>query len=312
MTSLAPMPTGGVRRIVYLGTPEMAVAPLRALVDAGVEVALVVTRADKRRGRGSALSPSPVKALALELGLPVSHELDDATKVGAALGVVVAYGRIIPLTVVSQLPMINVHFSLLPRWRGAAPVERALLAGDDETGICIMRVEEGLDTGVVYDRAVVPIRPHHTLGLLRSDLVNASIAPLLRAVTNGCGHGEVQQGEITHAAKIDPSELRIDWSSSARQIVALTRLEAAWFMHADKRVRLLAAQVASPVTDGSVSRGATGGTVHQVRADGVVVACGDGAVLITSVQPAGKNPMSAAAWANGARLTGSAQTASLA
>ncbi|MFM7082969.1 MAG: methionyl-tRNA formyltransferase, partial [Actinomycetota bacterium] len=137
------MPTGGVRRIVYLGTPEMAVAPLRALVDAGVEVALVVTRADKRRGRGSALSPSPVKALALELGLPVSHELDDATKVGAALGVVVAYGRIIPLRVLSQLPMINVHFSLLPRWRGAAPVERALLAGDDETGICIMRVEEG-------------------------------------------------------------------------------------------------------------------------------------------------------------------------
>ncbi|MFM8906722.1 MAG: formyltransferase family protein, partial [Actinomycetota bacterium] len=119
------MPTGGVRRIVYLGTPEMAVSPLRALVDAGVEVALVVTRADKRRGRGSALSPSPVKALALKLGLPVSHELDDARKVGAALGVVVAYGRIIPLTVLSQLPMINVHFSLLPRWRGAAPVERA-------------------------------------------------------------------------------------------------------------------------------------------------------------------------------------------
>ncbi|MFM8907175.1 MAG: formyltransferase family protein, partial [Actinomycetota bacterium] len=113
---------------------------------------------------------------------------------GAALGVVVAYGRIIPLTVLSQLPMINVHFSLLPRWRGAAPVERALLAGDDETGICIMRVEEGLDTGVVYDRAVVPIRPHHTLGLLRGDLVNASIAPLLRVVANGCGHGEVQQG----------------------------------------------------------------------------------------------------------------------
>ncbi|MEY3482329.1 MAG: methionyl-tRNA formyltransferase, partial [Actinomycetota bacterium] len=127
------MPAGGARRIVYLGTPEIAVPPLRALVAAGVEIALVITRVDKRRGRGSALSPSPVKQAALELGLRVSHDLGDAVTVGADLGVVVAYGRIIPMSVLSKLPMINVLFSLLPRGRGAAPVDRALLAGDVET-----------------------------------------------------------------------------------------------------------------------------------------------------------------------------------
>jgi len=306
------MPAGGVRRIVFLGTPEMAVAPLRALADAGVDIALVITRVDKRRGRGAALSPSPVKQAARELGLRVSHDLADATTVGAELGVVVAYGRIIPMSVLSRLPMINVHFSLLPRWRGAAPVERALLAGDTETGICIMRVEEGLDTGEVYERVVVPIRHDYSLSSLRADLVQAALTPLVRAVTQGCGTGEAQQGEVTHAAKIDPSELRVDWSVSARHTAAQSRLESAWFMHAGKRVRLLAAQTASPGADEAVSRAAAGGTVLRVRADGVLVACGDGAVLVTSVQPEGKNPMSAAAWANGARLAGSQETVSLA
>lgn len=300
------MPAGGVRRIVFLGTPEMAVAPLRELAEAGVDIALVITRVDKRRGRGAALSPSPVKQAALELGLQVSHDLADATTVGAELGVVVAYGRIIPMSVLSRLPMINVHFSLLPRWRGAAPVERALLAGDTETGICIMRVEEGLDTGEVYDRVVVPIRHDHSLSSLRADLVQAALAPLVRAVTQGSGAGEAQQGDATHAPKIDPSELRVDWSVSARHIAAQSRLESAWFMHAGKRVRLLGAEVTTATS------ASPGGTVLGVNGDGVLVACGDGAVLVTSVQPEGKNPMSASAWANGARLTGSKETVSLA
>ena len=115
------------RRLVYLGTPAMAVPPLQALVAAGHEVVLVVTRTDKRRGRGGELSPSPVKAAALDLGLPVSHDLDDVARCGAELGVVVAYGRIIPAPLLDAVPMINLHFSLLPRWRGAAPVERAIL-----------------------------------------------------------------------------------------------------------------------------------------------------------------------------------------
>jgi len=299
VSTLAPLPSGAARRIVYFGTPEVAVPPLRALVAAGVDVALVVTRVDKRRGRGSTLSPSPVKAAALELGLQVSHTMTDALGVGADLGVVVAYGRIIPVDVLAKLPMINVHFSLLPRWRGAAPVERALMVGDAETGICIMRVEEGLDTGVVYERVVVPIRGGHTLTTLRNELVEASLRPLLRAVQQGCGAGEPQRGEPTHAAKIEPSELQIRWAAGAREIVALTKLETAWFMLGGKRVRLLTARV-----DAGVG-GEVAGTVVRADADGVTVACGDGAVTLLTVQPEGKTAMSAAAWANGARLPSS-------
>ena len=128
-------------RLVFLGTPEAAVAPLRTLVSAGHDVALVVSRADKRRGRGSGLVPSPVKSAALDLGLAVTDDLAACHAVGAELGVVVAYGRIIPVAMLDRLPMVNLHFSLLPRWRGAAPVERALLEGDAETGVCLMAVE---------------------------------------------------------------------------------------------------------------------------------------------------------------------------
>ena len=130
-------------RLVFLGTPEAAVAPLHTLVDAGHDVALVVTRTDKRRGRGSGLVPSPVKAAALELGLPVTASLDDIPDTGAELGVVVAFGRIIPVSILDRVPMVNLHFSLLPRWRGAAPVERAILEGDAETGVGIYESRRG-------------------------------------------------------------------------------------------------------------------------------------------------------------------------
>ena len=134
-------------RLVYLGNPEVAVAPLTALHEAGHEVALVVTSPDRRRGRRSAPTPTPVGARAMELGIPVAHDLAAVADSGADLGVVVAYGRIIPVDVLARVPMVNLHFSLLPRWRGAAPVERALLAGDPTTGVCLMAVAEGLDVG---------------------------------------------------------------------------------------------------------------------------------------------------------------------
>lgn len=307
MTNLAALPTGAARRVVYLGTPEVAVVPLRRLVTEGVDVALVVTRVDKRRGRGPGTTPSPVKAAAIELGLPVSHRLEDACTVGADLGVVVAYGRIIPTTVLERLAMINVHFSLLPRWRGAAPVERAILAGDTETGVCIMRVEEGLDTGVVFSRRVVPIRPDHTVSSLRDDLVRASLEPLLDAVTTGCGKGVPQEGDPTYAAKIDPTELRVRWSASARHVAALSRLEGAWFEYSGRRIGLMEAQ-----SDGQSTSTAAPGTILSVDRDGVRVACGDGVATLVTVQPAGKKPMSAVSWANGARLAGSRGDASLA
>ena len=168
------------RRLVFLGTPAMAVPPLRALVAAGYDVALVVTRPDKRRGRGSEPAPSPVKAAAVELGLPVTHRVDDALDAGADLGVVVAYGALIKAHVLAELPMVNLHFSLLPRWRGAAPVERALLAGDAETGVCVMQLEEGLDTGPVFACERRPIGPDQTADGLRAELVEAGTAPARR------------------------------------------------------------------------------------------------------------------------------------
>ncbi|MGH9028042.1 MAG: methionyl-tRNA formyltransferase, partial [Acidimicrobiales bacterium] len=136
-------------RLAFLGSPSAAVPSLRALVRAGHDVSLVVSRPDKRRGRGQAASPSPVKAAALEAGIDVTDQLDDVLGSGAELAVVVAYGRIIPKRVLDVMPMVNAHFSLLPRWRGAAPVEHAILAGDRVTGVCIMVLEEGLDTGPV-------------------------------------------------------------------------------------------------------------------------------------------------------------------
>lgn len=277
-------------------------APLRALQASGVEVALVVTREDKRRGRGGVLSPSPVKTAALELGLPVTHSLADVAAERPDLGVVVAYGRIIPVDLLRVVPMINVHFSLLPRWRGAAPVERALLAGDTETGICIMRIEEGLDTGEVYERVVVPVRPDHTLSTLRGDLVQASLDPLVRAVTQGCGHGVPQSGVATHAAKIDSAELQIRFTMTARQIAALTRLESAWFVYTNDHGLAVRVRV---VSASEVAANGEPGTVIDVSRNGVVVACGEGAVRLVTVQPAGKSPMSAGAWANGARLPAS-------
>ncbi len=158
-------------RLVFLGTPDAAVAPLRGLVQAGHHVNLVVSRPDRRRGRNAELSPSPVKAAALELGLAVTEQVDDALVAGADLGVVVAYGRLIKPHVLAALPMVNLHFSLLPRWRGAAPVQRAILAGDRETGVCLMALEEGLDTGGIYAEERVTIGPEETAADLRTRLV---------------------------------------------------------------------------------------------------------------------------------------------
>lgn len=215
-------------RLVYLGTPDMAVPPLEALLEAGHDVALVITGIDKRRGRGSDTSPSPVKSASIRLGVPVSHVVDDVLDVGADLGVVVAYGRIIKPHVLTQLPMINLHFSLLPRWRGAAPVERALLAGDAMTGVCVMAVEEGLDTGGVYAQVEVPIGDDATAVELRAELVGVGTRLLLDTLAAALGEPEPQSGETTYAAKIDAEDVHIDWSLPTAQIHRMVRLGGAW------------------------------------------------------------------------------------
>lgn len=282
------------KRIVYLGTPAMAVPPLRALVEAGHDVALVVTRTDKRRGRGSEMSPSAVKAAALELGVPVSHDLADISTVGAELGVVVAYGRIIPADLLSPphgVPMVNLHFSLLPRWRGAAPVERALLAGDTETGVCLMRVEEGLDTGAVHARRVVTIGPRDTADDIRRRLVDEGSRLLVETLAGELPVPVPQDGVPVYAAKITPAELRIDWGDDARSIDRLVRLGGAWTTFRGKRVKVLASTVEDPA--GAAPTGTGDGRSPLVEPTP--------GLRIDVVQPEGKGPMSIDDYCRGAR-----------
>jgi methionyl-tRNA formyltransferase len=256
----------------------MAVPPLQALVAAGHDVALVVTRADKRRGRGSELSPSPVKAAALELGLPVSHLVDDVLGLGVNLGVVVAFGQLVKPHVLAEVPMVNLHFSLLPRWRGAAPVERALLAGDTETGTCLMQLEEGLDTGPVFDTVRVPIGPRVTADELRAELVRVGTLQLVRCLAAPLGVPTPQQGEPLYAQKIRPEELHIDWSNPVAVIDRLVRLGGAWTSFRGKRMKVVEA---------------------EPDASALGVAPG---FRLVRVQPEGKPAMSYADWARGAHL----------
>jgi methionyl-tRNA formyltransferase len=287
-------------RLVYLGTPAAAVPPLRALVDAGHEVALVVTRPDRRRGRGGATSPSPVKAAAAELGLPVSHDVDDVLAARADLGVVVAFGQLIKPHVLAAVPMVNVHFSLLPRWRGAAPVERAILAGDTETGVCLMTLEAGLDTGPVHARRVTPIAPDETADELRSRLVEIGTDLLVTQLSSGLDPAVPQEGEPTYAAKIDPAELQLDLSQPAEVALRTVRVGRAWTTFRGRRLGVLSAAVAAGDPDATAGQ-APGALV--TLDGGVGVVCGERTALrLLEVQPEGKRPQAARDWANGARL----------
>ncbi len=285
-------------RLAYLGTPELAVPPLHALVDAGHEITLVVSRADRRRGRGSATSPSPVKAAALELGLPVTSSLDDVADSGAELGVVVAFGRIIPADLLDLVPMVNLHFSLLPRWRGAAPVERAVLAGDAETGVCVMALEAGLDTGPVYDRRAVPIDPTESVEELRARLVGLGSSMLVGLLADGVGGlpvPEPQAGPVTYADKLSPEEFRLDFSRPAEELVRLVRLGRAFTEVRGRRLRVLRAM--------AVDRPAKAGSAAKPgQLFGQVVVAGQGALALLEVQPESSRPMDAGAWRRGAHL----------
>jgi methionyl-tRNA formyltransferase len=284
----------GVARLAFLGTPEIAVPPLRALVDAGHDIALCVTRPDRRRGRGGAVTPSPVKAAALELGLAVSHSMEDVADAGVELAVVVAYGRIIPASLLARVPMVNLHFSLLPRWRGAAPVERALLAGDEETGVCLMKVEEGLDPGPVYARRSVPISDDEDLSTLRHELVTAGCALLVTALAHGAAGLPVpvpQSGEPTIAPKLTPDDLRLHWGEPGVQLHRVVRLGRAWTTFRGKRLGVLrATPVAAPEPAGPP------GTLV-----GTVVCTGAGGLGLDQVQPESRAPMPAGDWARGVR-----------
>lgn len=268
----------------------MAVPPLDALVAAGFDVEVVVTRADKRRGRGGALLPSPVKQAAQRLGIPVVHRVDELLGRGLDLGVVVAFGQLVKPEVLHLVPMVNLHFSLLPRWRGAAPVERALLAGDPVTGVCLMQLEAGLDTGPVYDCVEVPIG-EATADELRARLVEEGTSLLLRCLGDGLGIPRPQEGEPTYAAKLTPEDRRIDWSADPGSIRRVVRLGDAYTTFRGKRLKVLAVEPASAGESG----GAPAASPGLLDGDSV------GGLRLVRVQPEGKAPMSWADFARGAR-----------
>lgn len=278
-------------RLAFLGTPEVAADTLRALVRGGHEVVHVVTRPDARRGRGSEETPSPVKKAAAALGLPVSHAPSDVVGRGAELGVVVAYGRLVKPDVLAALPMLNVHFSLLPRWRGAAPVERAILAGDPKTGVCLMAMEEGLDTGPVYARAETAIEAEETADELRGRLGSIGNELLLATLAVGLPQPSPQVGEVVYASKVTPEERRLDFVQPASQLGRVVRVGRAWTTLKGKRLLVHAARVAGD--DLQLAPG---------QLSGAMVGTGQGTLELVKVQPEGKPVMDGADWARGARL----------
>lgn len=284
-------------RLAYLGTPAAAVPPLEALVAAGHDVALVATQPDRRRGRGNTTSPSPVKAAAQALGLPVTEQVDDVIAAGVELGVVVAFGRLIKPHVLAAVPMVNLHFSLLPRWRGAAPVERAILAGDRETGVCLMQLEEGLDTGGVHARVETPIGDDETADALRARLVQLGTGLLVEQLASGLDPPQPQEGEPTYAAKIAPADLELHWDRASGELHRVVRVGRAWTTFRGKRLRVLAVEPAGLAEGRAEPPGTLTGEPP------LVVVCGDGFGLrLLQVQPEGRAPQAAADWRNGAKL----------
>ena len=230
----------------------------------------------------------------MELGLPTTADLTDLSAPGAdppELGVVVAFGRLIRPATLAVVPMINLHFSLLPRWRGAAPLERAILAGDRTTGVCVMAIEEGLDTGPVYARSELEIGPGEHLGALRDRLVEEGTRLLLEAVAGGvAGLPEPvpQVGEATYAAKLEPGELEIDWSAPSARVVATVRLDRAFTFVGGRRLRVL--------RSGPGPAHHQGGRAAPGTLESDLVATGDGTVRLETVQPEGGRPMSVQEW----------------
>lgn len=279
-----------MRPVVFLGTPEPAVTVLDALVAAGHPVPLVVSRADTRRGRGSGVSPSPVKARALELGLSVTDDVESLASAplpADVVGVVVAYGRIIPARLLALMPMLNVHFSLLPRWRGAAPVERALLAGDATTGVCVMGMEEGLDTGPVYARSETGIGARETARELTARLAHMGAGLMCSVLAGPLDDPVPQSGESSYARKITADDLVIDWGAGAVQVDRQVRALAPHTFVLGRRIRVIEAE---PL-DGTRAPG-------ELSADGVV-GTSDGCVRLLVVQPEGRQPMGASDWLRG-------------
>lgn len=296
-------------RLAFMGTPEFAVPSLAALIAAGHRIVCVYCRPPRPSGRGHEVRPSPVQRFAqghgLEVRTPASLKPPAEARALAALGldaaVVAAYGLILPPPVLAapRLGCLNVHASLLPRWRGAAPIQHAILAGDAETGISIMLMDRGLDTGPVLLRQALPIAADATAGTLHDALAEMG-ARLIVAALDGLAAGRLApepQAEtgVTYAPKLGPEDGRLDWSRPAaeleRRVRAFAPRPGAWFTHGQARIKVLAAACEA----GEVAPG-------QVLDDRLTVACAGGALRLTRVQRPGKAPLDTAAFLRGTPL----------
>ncbi|MBM1310002.1 methionyl-tRNA formyltransferase [Sulfitobacter mediterraneus] len=294
-------------RIVFMGTPDFSVPVLEALAAAGHEIAAVYCQPPRPAGRGKKDRPSPVQARAEALGFEVRHPVSlktpeaqaDFAALGADVAVVVAYGLILPQAVLDAPARgcLNIHASLLPRWRGAAPIHRAIMAGDAETGVCIMQMEAGLDTGPVLLRKTTPIGAEETTAQLHdrlSQMGAGAIVEALGRLDQLVPAAQPDEG-VTYAAKIDKAEARIDWSKPAvevdRLIRGLSPFPGAWFELDGLRIKALGSRLA----DGSSTAG-------EVLGSDLRVACGAGAVVLTRLQRAGKAAQDTQVFQQGAQI----------
>lgn len=282
-------------RLIFMGTPEFSVSVLNQLVSAGHEIACVYSQPPRPAGRGKKPRPSPVhkraEALGLEVRTPLNFQDGSDRQAFADLNadaaVVVAYGLILPQAILDapKLGCFNIHASLLPHWRGAAPIQRAIMAGDAESGVCIMQMEAGLDTGPVLTRDATPIETTDTAATLHDRLADMGANLMVEALDNLQTLTPEQQPKegVTYAAKIDKAEAKIDWSKPAIEVDRLIRgispFPGAWFLLNGERIKALLSELA----DGSGNAGTT-------LDDTLTVACGTGAVKLLKVQKAGKGP----------------------
>jgi methionyl-tRNA formyltransferase len=305
-------------RLVFAGTPAFAAVALRALLESGYEIVLVLTQPDRPSGRGMRLAPSEVKQLAVGSGLPIfqpsslkSQESQDRIRsAGAEVMVVAAYGLLLPLSVLEMFPLgcINIHASILPRWRGAAPIQRAILAGDGRTGISIMRMEEGLDTGPVYLEREIEIAPDDTAGTLHEKLASLGarciVESLPRIADSTLQPTRQTDAGVTYARKIEKHEAVINWGDSAteiaRQIRAFNPFPGASTTVGGESLKIWKARAGA-------LEGARPGQIIDVSDGRLIVCCGTGSLSIIELQRAGGKRLSTGEFLRGAALPPGAQ-----
>ena len=301
-------------KIIFAGTPEFAAVSLDRLMQSGFEVPLVITQPDRRAGRGMGLSQSAVKQLAITHRLDIyqpetlssNNVVQKIVSCSADIMVVVAYGQLVPKSLLNAFPFgcVNVHASILPRWRGAAPIHRALMAGDDETGVCIMQLEEGLDTGPVYRMEKIQIESTDTTGLLHDKLAELGARALVETLSDRTNldspRSQSTEG-ATYAKKITKDDSVVNWAQHCQEIDRLVRAlnpyPGAMTNLQNNSVKIWAAQPKPPSGEMTMQPG----LVLEINERGILVACGEGSLLLTSLQRQGGRRMSATEFAAGQR-----------